>query len=96
MATTVDLPAVVINVNRSRGDTHPFKIQLKVGGKPYPVTGFTFLLTVDTAEAPLNADNNLFSNAGVLTDAVAGKLEFAISTANADQTPATYYYDVPP
>jgi len=83
------------NICRKRGDTWPFQITITdTDGVAIDITGDTFLLTVDPSPTPPDATNNLFQLAGVITDAPNGVVEFTLTPSQADQTPATYYYDV--
>ena len=58
------------------------------------VTGFVFRLTVDTLKKPTDALTKVYQLTGVALDAVNGKVEFAPSDVQSDQTPGTYYYDI--
>lgn len=82
------------NLCFNRGDTRPFQLTLQQGGSALDITGFTFLLTVDPSPTPADSVNNLFQLMGTIIDAVNGIVEFQMSTAQADQTPGVYFYDV--
>ncbi len=92
----MSLHVSIVDVDRTRGDNHPFAFQLfKADGITVePVTGFTFKFTVDPDNEPVTSTNNLFQLTGVITDGANGKFEFRPSTANMDQTPDIYFYDV--
>lgn len=84
-----------IDICRIRGDTFPFVLTLKdSSGAAINITGNTFLLTVDPSESPPDALNNLFQNTGVVTDGPNGEVTFTLLTAEADQTPSDYFYDI--
>lgn len=80
---------------RARGDNFPFAFNLTdEAGDAIDITGYTFELTVDPSDEPVDDANNLFSLSGVITDAVNGRVEFRPSTVDMDQTPDIYFYDV--
>lgn len=83
------------DIERKRGDTYAdeFIIKSKATGLPINITGYTFTLTVDPAKDPVDATNNLFTLTGTIIDAVAGRVEFAPTTVQADHV-GQYYYDV--
>lgn len=88
------LPAT-LDLCRVRGDTFPVNFTLTdSAGAAVDITAATFLLTVDPSAAPSDALANIFQIVGTITDAPNGKFQFAISPANADQTPDDYNYDV--
>ncbi len=82
------------NICWGRGDSDAkgFIVQT-AAGVAVNITGFTFKLTVNTDKNP-SPGTELFTVAGVVTDAAAGKVGFAPTTANTDQTPGKYFYDV--
>ncbi len=84
------------DITRRRGDTYAdeYTLKSKGTGLPINITGYAFTLTVDPSAAPADASNNLFSLAGTIVDAAAGRVEFAPSALQADQAPGTYYFDV--
>lgn len=84
------------DIERKRGDTYAdeFTVTSETTGAAIDITGYTFLLTVDPSKAPANADANLYSLTGVITNAAGGVVEFAPSAVQADQTPGDYWYDV--
>lgn len=85
----------VIDFCRRRGDTYPVAFTLNdSAGVPIDITGFTFILTVDPESDPVDALNNLFSIAGVITDAVNGTFTITPTAPDADQIPDTYFYDL--
>jgi hypothetical protein len=82
-------------IKRTRGDTYPISVTLKdSSGVAIDITGGTFALTVNSEENPTDTANQLFTEAGTITNAVGGVVEFAVSLSNSDQTPGVYYYDV--
>ena len=82
------------DITRSRGDTYGDVFVLKKKGRPVDINGFTFVLTVDPSATPETSANNLFSLTGVMIDGVNGKVEFAPTAQQANQTPGTYYYGI--
>ena len=93
-----------ICIARKRGDTAPDKItvldpEAVTPGTPLDVTGFGFKLTINTEQdpdpvGPPIIGTELVSIAGSLVDAPNGVVEFPWSTAEADQTPDDYFYDI--
>lgn len=84
------------DIKRPRGDTYAdeFAITSEATGLAIDITGYSFVLTVDPSKTPANADNNLFSITGTITDAAGGLVEFAPTVQQANQTPGAYWYDV--
>ena len=87
---------VALTVQRTKGDTYPEEFILRDASQtPIDVTGFTFVLTVDTREEPDDATTNQFQLTGVLEDAPNGRISFQPSQPNADLLdPGTYFYDI--
>ena len=82
-------------ITRKRGDTYAETITITDTRRvPIDITGYTFRLTVDQQEAPVDTSTNLFSVAGTILDAAAGTVEFALTAQQADRAPGTYYYDL--
>ncbi len=57
------------------------------------IAGRTYRLTVNTEKNPAPG-TELFTVVGVITDAGAGKVGFAPTAVDTDQTPGKYFYDV--
>lgn len=82
-------------ITRRRGDTYADEITVTDStGSAINITGYTFTMTLDPSKAPLDATANLYSITGTILNATAGRVEFAPTPLQADQTPGTYYYDV--
>ena len=83
-------------ITRKRGDTYADEITVtsETTGQPINITGYTFKMTLDPSKTPVDASNNLYQLTGAIIDAAAGRVEFAPSLLQANQTPGTYYYDV--
>ncbi len=77
---------------RGDSDAKGFIIQ-DSDGVAIDITGFTFRLTVNTEKDPAPG-TELFTVTGVLTDATNGKVGFAPTAVDTDQTPGTYFYDI--
>ena len=79
-----------------RGDSRPRTITVRDSetGLPIDITGATFLMTVDPTIDPLVITANLFQLTGTITNADRGQVEFAPTSTDTDQAPATYYYDI--
>jgi glycine cleavage system H lipoate-binding protein len=84
-----------INIERYRGDTIPDQFTIKdSAGVAVNITGYSFLLTVNSEKSPTDTTNQLYELTGIITDALNGKVEFAPSAVQADQTPAGYFFNV--
>jgi hypothetical protein len=85
----------MVAITRKRGDTYADEIIVKSAKTKLPVdiTGYSFVMTLDPGKAPVDATTNVYSIAGVILDAVAGRVEFAPTLAQADQL-GGFYYDV--
>lgn len=82
-------------ITRRRGDTYADEITVTDSkGAVINITGYTFTMTLDPSKAPLDATANLYSITGTILNAVGGRVEFAPTAMQADQTPGTYYYDI--
>jgi len=90
-------------IARKRGDTAPDKITVLDPETspvvPLDVTGFGFILTVNTERdpdpvGPPIIGTELVSIAGTLIDAPNGVVEFPWSPGDADQVPEDYFYDI--
>ena len=83
------------DITRKRGDTYAdkFIIVSEEGSIVVDITGHTFLLTVDPAEAPTGSGNNIFQLTGTITDAVAGEVKFAPNASQSNNV-GNYFYDL--
>jgi len=84
-------------ITRRRGDTYADEINVTSAttGEPIPITGYSFIMTLDPEKAPATAANNLYQITGeIIGDGTAGRVEFAPTPLQADQTPGTYYFDI--
>jgi hypothetical protein len=92
--------ATVIKLVTYRGDSPIFPFHLTNSANPggIDITGYVFVLTVDSLEEPPETSDpsatELFSVSGVLTDAANGKFSFQPTTTDTNQTPGEYYYDI--
>lgn len=81
-----------------RGDSRAKGFKLTdESGTAVDITGFTFILTVNTHRNPDPAvpiGTELFSVAGVIIDANEGTFSFAPTAVDTDQLPADYFYDI--
>jgi len=95
MAETFDMKYQETNITRVRGDTFPFSFVIKdSSGSVVDITGFSFKLSVDTNEEPTDETTQLFKLTGVVPVGTDGVVTFTLSAGEADQTPATYYFDL--
>ncbi len=96
MVALLNICPVEIDLCISRGDTTAWTFTIRSGTPAVAVdiTGFSYVLTVDPNSEPTDALGNLFALTGTITDAVNGVVEFSLSAAQADQTPAEYFFDL--
>jgi len=84
-----------IPICRKRGDTYPITFTIKdSAGGVVNISGFSYLLTVDPEEEPTTSANNLFQLTGVIPLGTDGKVTFTMTSMQADQVPAEYFYDI--
>ncbi len=90
-------------IARKRGDTAPDQITVLDPETsplvPLDVTGFGFVMTVNTERdpdpvGPPIIGTELVSIAGTITDGPNGVVQFPWSPGDADQTPEDYFYDI--
>lgn len=75
------------------GDENPWTITLHGSNKePLDVTGYTFLLNVDTLENPPDATTQVFSLTGTVTNGPAGVVEFELDDVQSATDLGRYYY----
>ena len=91
--------ALLGDITWFRGDSFPIELTIKdkETKEPVDITGYGFLMTVNTVDNPVDISTQLFQVVGVVDpDQVTnkGKLTFTPSVADGNQTPETYYYDV--
>ena len=92
---------------RFRGDTQPINITVRdkqsvtldsgTAGTITTVrnvTSDTYALTVDTLEQPADDTTEQFTVAGTIIDGPNGKVQFAITSTEADIAAATYFYSI--
>ena len=86
----------IIDLNRTRGDDHPFRFQLFQADEITPgiITGFTFLMTADPNDEPTDNSNNFWQLTGTVDDGALGKFSFNPSISQMDLTIDTHFYDV--
>lgn len=84
-----------MKITRKRGDTYGdlFVIVSSTTEGPLNISGYTFLLTLDTEKFPTNNATNIYQLAGTILSAEGGTVEFAPSAGQADRLGA-YYYDI--
>lgn len=92
---TLNLGPDPATIRVTRSDSTPFSLIITdETGAVINITGFTYLLTVDPSEAPLDNTNNLFQLTGVVPVGTDGVVTFSPTTTNLDQTATEYFFDV--
>lgn len=83
------------DLTRTRGDTAADQITVTdSAGNAVNITGYSFLMTINSLENPPDISTQLYQIAGSILNAPAGTVEFVPLLANVDQIPGTYYYDI--
>ena len=94
-STTLNVCPIALDFCISRGDTTPWTFTIQDSdGVAVDITGFSYLLTVDPSDVPIDALNNLFQLTGTLITPLSGIVQFEMSAVQADQTPSEYFYDL--
>jgi hypothetical protein len=82
-------------ISRYRGDTAADEFTIvDEDGAAVDITGYSFVLTVNTLKNPPDDTTELYAIAGDIVDAPNGVVEFVPTDIQADQNPGKYYYDV--
>lgn len=82
-------------ITRFRGDTSADQFTITDGdGEEIDVTGYVFRMTISSKLSPSSVEGLLAVVSGVIASAAAGLVDFVFTTAQADQVPGVYYYDV--
>lgn len=84
-----------MNIERYRGDSYAdeFRITHKEDDSAVDLTGYSFLLTVDTRKTPTDNTTQVYQLTGVVDSPTSGVVKFSPSSAQADLV-GYYYYDV--
>lgn len=80
-----------------RGDSYPLELTIKdkATGLVIDITGYSFILTIDSLDKPPDDTTKQFDVVGVLdSDPTTGKVSFTPTNVDTDLEPATYFYDV--
>lgn len=82
-------------ITRHRGDTYADEITIKnkKTSKPIDITGYTFILTVDSKRDPIGASTRKYSITGAIVNPTMGKVEFTPTEEQANLV-GTFYYDI--
>jgi hypothetical protein len=82
-------------VNYYRGDGYPLLVTVKDAdtGSAIDITGYTFLLTVNKEESPVDDTRQVFQSAGSVVDGPNGVASFPVLPANT-ATVGNYFYDI--
>jgi len=83
------------NIVRKRGDTCAIQreIKSKSTGAAIDISGYSFLLTVNSEKEPANSDNQIFQVSGTITSALSGLVDFFPSVSDASNV-GDYFYDI--
>jgi len=85
------------HIHRRRGDTDPYQIVVTdADDEPMDITAATFVLAVNSEEEPTDATEppQIFTSVGsIIGLAINGRVDFPISSDDADNVGA-YYYEI--
>ena len=83
------------DITRKRGDTYAdvIIVKSKKTKQAINITGYSFVLTVDTKQAPTDATTKVYQLAGAILDAAAGRVEFAPNATQANHV-GDFFYDI--
>ncbi len=84
-----------MKIERKRGDTRPIRRQIKskATGNAIDVTGWSFVLTVNTDRYPEDDTNEVFQITGTLQAPTDGIVYFSPSTEQAAEV-GDFYFDI--
>jgi len=79
-----------------RGDSYPkiFTIKDANTNQVIDLTGYTFIMTVNSLSSPPDDSTEIFFVPGVVDDPALGMVAFTPTSENNNITAVTYYYDV--
>lgn len=88
--------AAKLNITRYRGDTWTLELILRDTKTKLPrdITGYSYLLTVNSNRAPVDISTQVVQFVGVVPGGSDGKIQFPCTLAQADQVPSVYKFDV--
>lgn len=77
-----------------RGDSYAkeFTIRDEETGDPINITGYDFVLEVDSHKTPIDGSTFKFTTTGSIINALNGIVSFTPSSVNNDLKEGTYYY----
>jgi hypothetical protein len=82
-----------MNIERVKGDTYAdeFTLTLKANWQPANLTGCTATLSLDRVESPTDSTTQVYTLAGEIPDPLTGKIMFAPTKAQSNQTGRFYF-----
>lgn len=83
------------NITRKRGDTYADELTVtsKRTRLPINIDGCSFILTVDSRQAPGDETTQIYQLTGTILSATDGRVEFAPTEEQANQVGA-FFYDI--
>lgn len=81
------------NITRTRGDTRRIRRTVKLAGVAQDITGWSFLLTINSEWEPTDTDEQVAQIVGTLTDPTNGIVDF-FPQADDVETAGQFYYDI--
>lgn len=83
-----------MDLERNRGNTFADNFTIKKNDELLPLANHTFVLSINPEKEPEDNSNDLYSINGVITSYQDSTVEFVPTPAQADQTPARYFYSL--
>jgi hypothetical protein len=79
-----------------RGDDWPMTITVvdQTTKVPVDITGFSFVLTVNSEQNPTDTTHQTFTVTGVIVSGAEGRVSFTPTTVQTNITAQVYYYDI--
>lgn len=83
------------SIVRKRGDTYSdvYTLKSKSTKSAINITGYSFILTLDPHQNPIDASNNVYQIVGIITDVINGIVSFSPTDAQVNLI-GEYFYDV--
>lgn len=94
MATSVAVGTYCLTYKRGDSFQSRFNIVEADGATAQDITGWSYILTVNTEKNPADTTNQQFQVTGVIEDAPGGVVGFSPTAVNTDITPGKYWYDI--
>jgi hypothetical protein len=78
----------------TRGDSPVIPVTITSDAVAVDITGFTFTMTVNASDNPVDDTGALFQISGTVVDGPSGRVDFQPAVLDLTQTPDKYNYDI--